>query len=358
MPESASPAPVINLHFSDALLHWNATENQRQMPWKNEKDPYKIWLSEIILQQTRVDQGLNYYNNFLAAFPTVQALAAAPDVKIFKLWEGLGYYTRCKNLIATARHVVQELNGIFPTTYAGLLNLKGIGPYTAAAIASFAYNLPYAVLDGNVFRVLARITNTHTPMDTNAGKKTFSVLAQSLLPGKKAGIYNQAIMDFGALICKPKPLCSHCFFNYNCAAYRVGTQNLLPVKEKKLPARERWFNYVVLTCNGKVLVQQRTEKDIWQQLFQFVLIETKQPDTPAHVLAAFSEQYDIEAGHTPRYFTPPVQKLTHQRVHFQFILVEVAAPVPVAGFRWVNKKQLQKLAFPKTLKTFALQHLL
>ncbi|MGN6164468.1 MAG: A/G-specific adenine glycosylase, partial [Flavisolibacter sp.] len=180
---------IIEELFVEGLLKWNSKSNKRQMPWKGEKDPYKIWLSEIILQQTRVEQGLKYYENFIKTFPTIDALAKAPEEKVFKLWEGLGYYSRCRNLIATAEYIAEELKGVFPSNYEAILKLKGIGSYTAAAIASFAYNLPYAVLDGNVFRVLSRILDIERPIDTTEGKKKCSAVAQDILPTSKAGEY-------------------------------------------------------------------------------------------------------------------------------------------------------------------------
>ncbi|HET7896864.1 MAG TPA: A/G-specific adenine glycosylase, partial [Flavisolibacter sp.] len=238
--------------FGAELLRWNRYENNRQMPWKGEQDPYKIWLSEVMLQQTRVEQGLKYYQNFIEAFPDVHALAAAPDEKVFKLWEGLGYYSRCRNLIQTARLISSERKGEFPRTYEGVLALKGVGSYTAAAIVSFAYNLPFAVLDGNVFRVLSRIFDKETPIDSTTGKKEFAALAQAVLPTKRAGEYNQAIMDFGATICKPVPQCSACFFNEKCLSYLSGRQQLLPVKEKKLTLKKRWLNYFIIRCGNEV----------------------------------------------------------------------------------------------------------
>jgi A/G-specific adenine glycosylase len=201
----------MNAVFTEKLLDWNNNNNKRSMPWKGEKDPYKIWLSEIILQQTRVEQGLSYYQSFITNFPTVYDLAKAPDEKVFKLWEGLGYYSRCKNLIASAKFIVNDLNGKFPDTFETIVALKGVGPYTASAIASFAFNQPYAVVDGNVQRVLSRYFGISTPVDTSAGKKLYQHLAESLLDINVAGLYNQAIMDFGAIICKPQnPLCTQC----------------------------------------------------------------------------------------------------------------------------------------------------
>ncbi len=190
--------------FPALLMRWNRLQNTRQMPWKGEKDPYKIWLSEIILQQTRVEQGLKYYEKFVSNFPEVHKLAAAKDEKVYKLWEGLGYYTRCRNLIESARFISKNLNGKFPSTFDNILALKGVGHYTASAIASFAYNLPHAVVDGNVFRVLSRFFGIKTPIDSTKGKKLFTQLAIELLDKKKPGIYNQGLMDFGAVICKPQ----------------------------------------------------------------------------------------------------------------------------------------------------------
>ena len=220
--------------FTKTLMNWNKAYNVRKMPWKGQKDPYKIWLSEIILQQTRVEQGLAYYNRFIDRYPSVINLANAKDEEVFKLWEGLGYYTRCKNLLSTARYIAFELGGIFPNNYEELLQLKGVGPYTAAAIASFSYNLPYAVVDGNVFRVIARYFGIDKPIDTTAGKYFFTELANQLLPPKEAGLYNQAIMDFGATICKPAlPSCTTCKLHKTCAAIELGRVNILPIKTRQ-----------------------------------------------------------------------------------------------------------------------------
>src|SRR5215203_1506376 len=193
--------------FAGLLLQWNRHQNTRKMPWKGEKDPYKIWLSEIILQQTRVEQGLKYYEKFITVFPDINKLAATKDEKIYKLWEGLGYYSRCKNLIETTRFISKKLHGKFPVAFEDILSLKGVGNYTASAIASFAYDLPYAVVDGNVFRVLSRVFDIETTIDTTEGKRLFSTIAKTLLPEGRAGEYNQAVMDFGATICKPLPQC-------------------------------------------------------------------------------------------------------------------------------------------------------
>src|SRR6201996_7251261 len=266
-------------HFSRILLKWHKTQNDRKMPWKGEKNPYRIWLSEVILQQTRVDQGWAYYENFLREFPTIHHLAIAPEQKVFKCWEGLGYYSRCRNLIATARKITDEYAGKFPTDYDNIHALKGIGPYTAAAIASFAFNLPHAVVDGNVTRVLSRYFGEFTPIDSTAGKKLYASLAGSLLDKKQAHLYNQAIMDFGATICLPRnPLCKICAQREDCVANKNDLTTQLPVKEKSIKKRERWFYYfIVETPDDKVYIRQRTAKDIWESLFKFVLHETNKP---------------------------------------------------------------------------------
>jgi A/G-specific adenine glycosylase len=336
--------------FAEKLLAWNRDKNTRQMPWKGEKDPYKIWLSEIILQQTRVEQGLKYYENFISNFPDVHALAGAPEEKVFKLWEGLGYYSRCKNLIATARLISRERNGVFPGEHGSLLQLKGIGNYTASAIASFAYNLPYAVLDGNVFRVLSRIFDIDTPIDSAKGKKQFSELAQALLPPGKAGSYNQAIMDFGAVVCKPLPDCDHCFFNRHCKAYGSGRQDLLPIKEKRTKIRERWLNYFVLRDRSRVLMRQRTANDIWQQLFEFLLIETPEAVPPKKMARIFEKQYGPYISFIPS--SASSQRLTHQHVHFSFYEVGWAGKEVPPGFFWVKIADLDKYAFPKSLQHY------
>jgi A/G-specific adenine glycosylase len=327
------------------------------MPWKGEKDPYKIWLSEIILQQTREEQGLKYYQNFISKYPDVHLLANAPEEEVFKLWEGLGYYSRCKNLLHSAKYISNELNGIFPDQHSDILKLKGVGSYTAAAIASFAYNQHYAVLDGNVFRVLSRISDVEIPIDSSEGKKAFSKLAQDLLPQNKAGIYNQAIMDFGAVICKPVPLCSECFFNQNCKAYLHGHQDLLPVKEKKLKIKKRWLNYFVIRYKDQVMIRQRTEKDIWQQLFEFLLIETNENIPVNKIFSLLKQQYGINESIIINRFEYD-QKLTHQYIRFSFIQLEVSKKTSIPGFIWAKTKNVHAYAFPKTLKQYIVTQLL
>ncbi len=262
--------------FFEILIKWNRNENKREMPWKGEKDPYKIWISEIILQQTRVQQGLAYYNRFIKTWPNVKSLAKADEQKVYKLWEGLGYYSRCRNLIATAKYINNELGGRFPEKYENILSLKGVGDYTAAAIASFAFNLPYAVVDGNVFRVLSRFFGIEIPVDTTEGKKLFKALANELIDKKNPAEYNQAIMDFGAIVCKPLlPLCSECPLQKKCIAFQKKLVNVLPLKQKSINTRQRFFNYLQVEHKNKIYVNQRTGKDIWQNLHEFILIESK-----------------------------------------------------------------------------------
>ena len=318
------------------------------MPWKGEKDPYKIWMSEIILQQTRVEQGWNYYNRFVEAFPDIKKLAKAPETTVFKLWEGLGYYTRCKNLIATAKFITENNKGKFPDTYEDIVALKGVGPYTAAAIASFAYNLPHAVVDGNVFRVLSRYFGVDTPIDSVAGKKFFTELADRLLDVKQPGIYNQALMDFGAVICKPKlPLCPACPFNSRCVAYLTGYVEKLPVKEKSITKKNRWFYFLRITYAGKVYVRKRTGNDIWQNLYEFVLLENNGPVEHIAAWDDFKKVFGKVKVDITRVSQVYRQQLTHQTIQGQFISVTINKPLPVEGYELVSPEQLSKLPFPK-----------
>lgn len=348
-----SRSASLKSRFASLLLKWNREQNDRQMPWKGVKDPYKIWLSEIILQQTRVEQGLEYYNRFVQTFPDVHKLAQAPESKVFKLWEGLGYYSRCRNLIATAGYVSKELKGKFPDNYEAIRSLKGIGPYTAAAISSFAFNLPYAVVDGNVFRVLSRVFGINKPIDSVAGKKYFTALADELLDRKQPGIYNQAIMDFGAVVCKPAaPLCDNCIFKNHCRAFKNHKVSKLPVKTKKIAVKKRWFYYPVLEYKNTVAVRLRTAKDIWQGLCEFPLIEVEKETDVKNILKQATrkgwlnksdEIVSVSAIHK--------QQLSHQLIAGQFIRIRLRKK-PAAGFFWVEKNKLNKYAFPQLINQF------
>ncbi len=342
-------------YFTTSLMRWHAADNDRSLPWKQEKDPYKIWLSEIILQQTRAEQGKPYYLKFIEAFPTVKDMAAADDETVYRLWQGLGYYNRCKNMLATARYIYNELNGNFPRTYEGLLALKGIGPYTAAAIASFAFGLPCAVVDGNVYRVLSRYFGIDTPFDTAEGKTLFRETAKALLDQSDSAGYNQAIMDLGATICKPAlPLCGSCPLQRHCIAFKQGLIADLPVRSKKMTVKKRYFHYIMIMAGESVWLHKREGKDIWQNLYEPYLIEEKFVMDQQELLARLpfkKPKVDVESlayeGHL-------MQRLTHQLVETHFYVIQLPKPakVPLKEGNWVLLKDLGKLAFPKTLVSF------
>lgn len=347
----------MNQFFTSTLLEWNQRDNTRSMPWKGEKDPYRIWLSEIILQQTRVEQGWAYYEKFIQAYPTVKHLAEAPEEAVFRLWQGLGYYARCKNMLAAAKQIVTNFHGQFPNTYDSIASLKGIGPYTAAAIASFAFNLPHAVLDGNVFRVLSRFFDIDTPIDSTAGKKQFTALAQELLPDGQSAAYNQSIMDFGAVVCKPQqPACSSCPLNKRCKARQQNLVALLPVKSKKLVIKKRYFYYLVLQYRDNIYIRKRTESDIWQNLHEFILVEATVPLTVPELenLPAFKERLGNMRYNIDGVSANMKQQLTHQTIYSQFILLSTHQQPEIPGYTAVPRNTLDAYAFPKTITDFLL----
>jgi len=266
----------MNLHtfdFAERLMLWYE-QNKRHLPWRDTDNPYFIWLSEVILQQTRVNQGLPYYLKFVEAFPTVQDMAAAEEQEILRLWQGLGYYSRARNMYHSAKMIVEKWNGSFPTSYKEILQLKGVGSYTAAAIASFAFSEDVAVVDGNVFRVLARIFGIEEDINSHKGQKMFNKLANELLPKGKSAVYNQAIMEFGAVHCKPvSPDCPTCIFTDKCLAFAQKKQEVLPIKIKKINTKYRNFTYLVFEFENKFLMKLRTASDIWQGLYDFALLE-------------------------------------------------------------------------------------
>ncbi|MEO5908591.1 MAG: A/G-specific adenine glycosylase [Ginsengibacter sp.] len=341
--------------FTSTLLLWNDTKNNRAMPWKGEKNAYKIWISEIILQQTRVQQGLIYYQRFIDIFPDVKSLANAPEKKIYKLWEGLGYYSRCKNLIATAKFINEKLDGKFPEKYEDILSLKGVGNYTASAIASFAFNQSYAVLDGNVFRVLSRFFGKEIPVNTSLGKKFYAGLSQSVLDKKNPGKYNQAIMDFGAIICKPAlPLCLRCPLQTRCVAFLKNKVSVLPINNTVNKQKKRFFNYLIIEYKKKFYVTKRTRKDIWQNLYEFVLIETKTWVNENEVfkneeLLSLLNQDDFSVKFISKKIS---QKLTHQIITGRFIHIEISKPLLIKTHSAVNKSQLKTLPFPKLIASY------
>ncbi len=341
--------------FADALLAW-AAAHPREMPWKNEKNPYLIWLSEIILQQTRVEQGLPYFLRFREKYPTIVLLAAAPPDEVMKLWEGLGYYSRARNLHATAQYVSEYLGGIFPTDFEQIRALKGVGDYTAAAVASFAFDLPHAVVDGNVYRVLARIFGIETPIDSSAGKKQFADLAQQLLDKAPPARYNQAIMDFGATHCTPAaPRCAGCPFAEQCRAFLEKKIAQLPVKSKKLVRRERFFNFFLIYKENKIWIQRREQKDIWQGLYQFPLIETENLVSRLEMVKnkIFNTFFDKKKYIILRHSAPMRHQLTHQTIIAVFWEIEATDALALPeSFVCVARKNLSDFAFPRLIDQY------
>lgn len=346
--------------FTKKLLEWYHPD-ERPLPWKGIKNPYFIWLSEIILQQTRVQQGLPYYNKFTEKYPTIIDLAKAPEDDVFKLWEGLGYYSRARNLHFAAQTVANTHQGIFPSTYEEIHALKGVGDYTAAAIASFAYGLPHAVVDGNVYRVLARFFGINTPIDTTAGKKEFSLLAAELLARKQPALYNQAIMDFGATHCTPKtPNCTTCLHQKNCVAFQTDQVANLPVKSKKLKKKNRYFYYLVMNKGNEVYVRKRTGKDIWASLYEFPLIELTKQVEGMFLMEALEESsewktlFDNQPAVVKTVSTKYKQTLSHQKISALFLEIEIKP-----SFFYENKnliaierKKIKNFAFPKIITNY------
>jgi A/G-specific adenine glycosylase len=325
------------------------------MPWKGETDPYRIWLSEIILQQTRVDQGLEYYQNFIKTFPDVHSLAAAPEERVFKLWEGLGYYTRCRNLIASARYISTELNGRFPGTFEEIKKLKGVGPYTASAVASFAYNLPYAVLDGNVFRVLSRIFGEYTAIDSTEGRKIFASLAEQLLDKENPARYNQAIMDFGASVCKPAPVCSACPFRDQCFAFLNNAIAELPYKAKRTTIKKRWFYFLVIEHNGLIAIRQRTGKDIWQQLYEYPMVESNSEVSAKEAFSSAQQAGFFQTSKVELLECSPIfkQQLSHQLISGQFLRITAKKrPEGANNWIWLPMAEITKYPFPRLIHSF------
>jgi A/G-specific adenine glycosylase len=340
------------MRFSKTLIKWYL-QNKRDLPWRNSTNPYIIWLSEIMLQQTRVAQGLPFFLRFTEAFPTVFDLANASEEQVLKLWQGLGYYSRARNLHKTAKQIAFELKGEFPKTYNDLLQLKGVGEYTAAAIASFAYNENVPVVDGNVFRVLSRYFDIETDIASAGGKKEFTQLASELLPKGKANEFNQAIMEFGALLCVPKnPDCQNCVFNDSCLALKKKKVAQLPVKSKKLKVRHRFFNYLVFSdSNNNTLIQKRTQKGIWHNLYEFPLLETEIIETEENILALIKNQNFIKNSiQNIQLFNPQtiVHKLSHQHLNIKFWKIKVNGKIE-NGIDWESVK---KMPFPIVIFNF------
>nr|WP_082671541.1 A/G-specific adenine glycosylase [Myroides marinus] len=341
---------LFTMIFSNKLITWYL-ENKRFLPWRETKNPYAIWLSEIILQQTRVAQGLPYFEAFLNTYPTVTDLANAPEDDVMRLWQGLGYYSRARNLHATAKKVAYELNGNFPTNYKDLLTLKGVGEYTAAAIASIAYDEVVPVVDGNVFRVLSRVYGITSDISANSTKKEFQELAATLIPAEAPATFNQAIMDFGATQCTPKsPDCSLCPYINDCVAYATNQVSTLPIKLAKVKVKKRYLDFIIiLDANGNTIIEQRTEKDIWQQLYQFPLIDSfkhNAEDINDYVKEKFDSLYIKEVlALTNEAIT---HQLSHQKLHIKFWGVRVDN-IPTDSTAWA---ELNKFGFPIVIHNF------
>lgn len=335
--------------FTAVVLNWYS-KSKRNLPWRQTTDPYRIWLSEIILQQTRVQQGLPYYQRFIATFPTIHQLAAAKPQQVMRLWQGLGYYTRAQNLHACARQVVKLYGGQFPGQYELLLRLPGIGPYTAAAIASIAYHQPVAVVDGNVFRVLARFFDVSEPINSASGKKLFRQLANELVDNNQPGEYNQAVMELGALVCTPKnPLCSQCPLQQRCVAYRQKKWHKLPVKINKVRARTRHIYYLVFRNNGKVYLKKRTGKDIWQGLYDFFAIEAD----PSQPIEKVLKNYGIGRRKVQQISPLYIHQLTHQKITARFIEIADLSKIPSGSdLRACSPAQAEKLPKPVLISRY------
>ncbi len=312
------------MDFSNSLLSWYL-QNKRDLPWRNTANPYAIWLSEIILQQTKVAQGLPYYMSFIEAFPTVLHLAKADEEQVLKLWQGLGYYSRARNMHKTAQIISFDYNGKFPDNFNELIKLKGVGDYTAAAIASFAFNEVVPVVDGNVFRVLSRYLDIETDIASSKAKKEFSALAKELMPKNNPALFNQAIMEFGALQCVPKnPNCNNCIFNTSCAALQKKKVGNLPVKLKKTKVTNRYFNYIVFLDNtNSTIINKRTEKGIWHNLYEFPMIEADHELDFDTISQTISKEFSNFSINSITVFNQNliIHKLSHQKLHINFYRV-------------------------------------
>ena len=327
--------------FQATIISWYH-QNKRNLPWRETTNPYFIWLSEIILQQTRIEQGTSYYLNFIKRFPTIKDLAQANEQEVLNLWQGLGYYSRARNLHTTAKYIYIDLKGEFPKNFAALILLKGVGVYTASAIASFAYNESKAVVDGNVYRVLSRVFNIETPIDSGIGKREFQNLADELISSEVPNIYNQAIMEFGALHCLPaNPLCENCPLQFSCLSFAAGTIKIRPVKNKKVKISPRYFVFKISQdAEGKISMIKRTEKDIWQNLFQFPLFEFTSQEKKAIFLQAHNFDFvSKEYKHI----------LSHQHIFATFVFQRV---------KKINLQQGEQKLFPSQIDDFPIPRLI
>ncbi len=339
--------------ITENLLEWYNV-SQRDLPWRNVNDPYKIWLSEVILQQTRVDQGMQYYLSFIEKYPSVQHLANAPEEEVLKLWQGLGYYSRARNLHKAAQEVCRAFNGSFPRSANELLKLRGIGPYTAAAVASIAFNDPVPVVDGNVNRVIARLFNIHAPVDKADGKEQVLQAMHALLPPARPGEFNQAVMELGALICAPKnPQCDICPIQVNCLAFEANTVTELPQKALKTKVTDQYIHYIVIQTGDEYFVRQRTEAGIWHNLYDFPSAEGANPNEAQKQLQNTFDRLPTRPK-TVKTSAETLHILSHRRLHITFHLLQYPeqATIEWPGTRRVNQAALLKLPVPRIVEKF------
>ena len=340
--------------FHKILTVWYQ-QNKRDLLWRTKNDPYWVWVSEIILQQTRVDQGTAYFRRFVERFPDVKTLADAPENEVLKLWQGLGYYSRARNMHVAARQIMNEFNGSFPDTIINIEKLKGIGSYTAAAIASIAFGLPYAAIDGNVYRVLSRVFGIETPIDSTIGKREFSELANELLDRQNPSVFNEALMEFGALQCTPQnPDCNSCPFQNQCIAFNQNKIATLPFKSKKTKVKNRFFNYLFIRQGQRFYLEKREENDIWRNLYQFPLIESAKALSIAELLTTeqFKSLFDDMDISVDSISPEIIHILTHQRLHVRFI--EINIPKSETSFPWIKvlPKEVHDFPIPKLIDNF------
>jgi A/G-specific adenine glycosylase len=332
-------------NFRKELLHWYE-QNKRPLPWRKTKDPYKIWLSEVLLQQTRVQQGLPYYVKFLELFPDVFALANATEQEILKAWQGLGYYSRARNLHKTAK-LIATSGGKFPQNHKELLKLPGIGEYTSAAILSISFNLPFAVLDGNVYRVLARLFLIAEPVNSSSAKKIFNEKAAQLLDNKQPGEFNQAMMELGAMVCTPQnPSCIICPVQHICMAFKANNTDAYPVKLPKKQQKQRYFHYLVVKQNEEIFFKKRTGKDIWQNMYELPMVEKESTEelSPSDIKNMIGAEVKVKAGKTYKHI------LSHQVIHAKVYEVEAGYGVPAKNFTPANPEKIKKLPLPRLIE--------
>ncbi len=342
------------MDFSGIIINWYK-KNKRDLPWRNTNNPYHIWLSEIILQQTRVEQGMSYYFAFTEKYPELKDLANASSDEVMKTWQGLGYYSRARNLHATAKFICEKLNEKFPSNYNDLIALKGVGPYTAAAIASFAFNECVAVVDGNVYRLLSRYFGIQTPIDSSKGKNEFLTLCNSLITKKNPGIFNQAIMEFGALQCKPKnPDCINCPLQTSCFAFEKNSIELLPVKSKKIKIRVRYFTYFIIADkNSSTLIKKRSENDIWKELYEFPLLEKESKNSYDEINHFLKKELQLKQFTISHHSSPIKHVLSHQHLFAEFIHVKIKSELHNnIKYNRVKYDELNNYALPRLIEKY------